>query len=103
MNKWIKRKEYQEDLESSNIEDTNKRSTLPLASVQWLVYSLHDPLEHALINRLGYGFNSKLDLFLVLRFGHKVTTDFEFWLKQRTSEVGYVQTEQITNFLGNYF
>ena len=92
---------YQEDLKSSNIENTNERSALSLASIQWLVDSLHDPLEHALIDRFGYGFNSKLHLFFVLSFGHKVTAHFEFWLKQGTRKVRHVQTEQVTNFLGN--
>lgn len=53
---------YLEDFKTSNVQDTNKASTLSLCSVQRSVDARDDPLEHSLIQCLGNGLHCKLNL-----------------------------------------
>lgn len=53
-----------EDLESSNVEDTNKTCTLTLGTVQRAVDPGNNPLEQTFVHGLADGLDGKLNLFL---------------------------------------
>ena len=55
-----------EDLEAGNVEDADEGGALALGAVQRPVDASHDPLEEALVHRLGDGLHGELDLFLEL-------------------------------------
>ena len=56
-----------EDLEPGDVQDADEAGPLPLGPVQGAVDPGDDPLEEALVHRLGDGLHGELDLFLKLR------------------------------------
>jgi len=54
-----------EDFEAGNIQDADEGGPLSLGPVQRPVDPHDDPLEEALVHRLGDGLDGELNLFLV--------------------------------------
>ena len=59
-----------EDLKAGDVQDSDEAGPLPLGSVQGLVDTLHDPLEHALVQSLGDCFHRKLHLIMANHQSH---------------------------------
>ena len=93
---------YLKYFKTSYIQDTNERGTLSLASIQRLVDTLHNPLEHSFVNSLGDRLNGELDLFFVLSFGDKIAAHLKLGLQQGARKVQHIQAKQVTDFLGHY-
>ena len=89
------------NFKTSNIQYADEGSAPPLAPVQRLVDTLHNPLEHALIDGLGDGLDRELNLLPVLRLGHEVAAHLQLGLEQGAREVRHVEAEEVADLLGH--
>ena len=86
-----------EDLEASNVKDTNEACSLALGSVQASVDPRHDPLEEALVGGLGDGLNGKLHLLFCLGLGHIVPANLDSGLQEGLGQVRHLDSQQVSN------
>ena len=89
------------NFKTSNIQYADEGSAPPLAPVQRLVDTLHNPLEHALIDGLGDGLDRELNLLPVLGLGHEVAAHSELGLQQGAREVRHFEAEEVAHLLGH--
>lgn len=87
---------YVEDLETSDIQYTNK--VLPLLlGVQGLVTLLHQPLEQPVEHRLRHSAHRVGYLVLVTTLGDELVTDLDSWFQQVLVKIGAVATKQLSH------
>jgi hypothetical protein len=89
---------YVENLETSNIQDTNEVSTL-LLCVQSVVTLLDEPFEETIEDTLAESTDGVVDLVLVTTLGDELVTDLDAGLKQVLVEILGVDTEQLGDLL----
>ena len=90
-----------EDLEASNIENTDKTGPLPLGSIQRTVDPRHDPFEQSLVGGFGDRFNSEFDLLLGLSLGDIVAAHLDPGFQERLGQVCDLDAKQMSNLKQN--
>ena len=90
-----------EDLEASNIENTDKTGPLSLGSIQRTVDPRHDPFEQSLVGGLGDRFNGEFDLLLGLSLGDIVAAHLDPGFQERLGQVGDLDAKQMSNLKQN--
>ena len=87
-----------ENLEASNIEDTDVVLTLGFR-VKGLIDSLHQPREGFRVQALGQRLNCEAHLRQVLTLGDVITADLDLGCEQRFEEILRVDTQQVGDLL----
>ena len=87
-----------ENLEASNIEDTDVVLTLGFR-VQGLIDSLHQPREGFRVQTLRQRLHAEAHLRQVLTLGDVITADLDLGCEQRLQEILRVDTQQVGDLL----
>lgn len=90
-----------EDLEPSNIENTDKTCPLPLGTIQRTVNPRHDPFEQSLVGGLGNRFDGEFDLLLGLSLGDIVAAHLDPGFQERLGQVSDLDAKQMCNLKQN--